>query len=348
MEEKRQNRISLINQIEKKRNSKVLCYLTGDRLGFETRIASDIYSLLYEHLIQERHRERIDLFIYSVGGLTIAAWGIVNLIRQFTDEFNVIIPFKALSSATLISLGANNILMSRNAQLSPIDPSVNTPFNPTIPIPQGQPSQQQPPRLNLLPISVEEVLGYYFLANKYFHIEKEEHIAEIFKTLTEHVHPLALGSVYRAREQIRILAKKLLSFHINTDEEKEKVENIINKLTYELYSHDYFISPREAKHELKLKVQEMDGEIETLCWELFKEYSEQMELNVPFNPEVLLGNNISGRGTFKRAYLESSLMTHLFVTDKEFKRIELYNQPNMPVQKGFQETLLYEGWKLYK
>jgi hypothetical protein len=36
----------------------------------------------------------------------MAAWGIVNLIREFFEWFAVLLPFKAHSSATLLSLGA--------------------------------------------------------------------------------------------------------------------------------------------------------------------------------------------------------------------------------------------------
>jgi len=49
--------------------------------------------------------------------------------------FNVIIPFKALSCATLMALGADNILMTKMGQLSPIDPSIDSPLAPTAPIP---------------------------------------------------------------------------------------------------------------------------------------------------------------------------------------------------------------------
>src|SRR6266542_1988815 len=104
----RDQRIELIKDIEELRQSKVLCYLTGDRRGgFETRIGSDVFSFFYEHLTKFGPVNNIDLFLYSTGGVTMAGFGMVNLIREFCKKLSVLIPFKAHSAATLIALGAD-------------------------------------------------------------------------------------------------------------------------------------------------------------------------------------------------------------------------------------------------
>ena len=151
-------RLKLIEEIEKERHSKVIVYITGDRPGFETKIASDIFSLVFKHLSSFGETTTIDLFLYSTGGLTISGWGLVNLIREFCEKFSVIIPFKAHSCATLIVLGADEIIMGKLGQLSPVDPSITSPYSPTLP------GVQQPGVVNLIPISVEDVVGYLDLA----------------------------------------------------------------------------------------------------------------------------------------------------------------------------------------
>ena len=140
----KEDRLRLIREIGEIRKSRVLCYLTGDRRGFHTRIHPEVNTLLYNHLKRIGKSDKIDLFLYSTGGVTMAALSIVNLIRGFCDEFAVIIPFKAFSTATLITLGADEILMSKLGQLGPVDPSVTMPFNPPAPEIPGQ----------VLPISV--------------------------------------------------------------------------------------------------------------------------------------------------------------------------------------------------
>ena len=46
------------------------------------------------------------------------------MIREFCDEFNVLIPYRAQSAATLLSMGADNIIMGKKAELGPIDPTL--------------------------------------------------------------------------------------------------------------------------------------------------------------------------------------------------------------------------------
>lgn len=75
-------------------------------------------------------------------------------------------------------------------------------------------------------------------------MKDERHLAEVFGYLSARVNPLALGTVYRAREQIGMLATKLLSLHMK---DEERIVKIVKLLTRELLSHDYCISRREAK-----------------------------------------------------------------------------------------------------
>lgn len=51
----RTKRMNLLESIEKKRKSKVLVYIAGDRRGLETKIATDIFPIFHSHLIQIGH-----------------------------------------------------------------------------------------------------------------------------------------------------------------------------------------------------------------------------------------------------------------------------------------------------
>ena len=116
--------------IEENRGSKLLVYFTGDRQGMETQIAQDALEYLAEQLDKIGKVEKISLMLYTRGGDTMTAYSLVNLIRQFCKEFEIIIPSKARSSGTIISLGADRIMMTKQATLGPIDPSLNSPLNP--------------------------------------------------------------------------------------------------------------------------------------------------------------------------------------------------------------------------
>jgi hypothetical protein len=44
------------------------------------------------------------------GGETLAAWRLVNLLRIYCDELEILIPMKALSAGTLICIGADKLV----------------------------------------------------------------------------------------------------------------------------------------------------------------------------------------------------------------------------------------------
>ena len=333
----RRRRVNLIKKLEERRNSRMFVYITGDRRGFETKIATDVFPFILEHLTSFGSVKQIDLFLYTPGGLTIAASGLVSLVREFCERFTVLIPFKAHSAGTLIALGANSIVMSRVGQLSPVDPSITSPYNPTAPTPQ--PGTLGPP----LPVNVEDVIGYLSLAKQEGGLSGMDALSSVFKELADKVHPLALGSVYRAREQIRMIAGQLLRTHMGLEREQE-INQIATKLARELYSHDYIIGRKEAKETLGLPIEDSPAEVDQIVWQLYKEYEDLLQLTVPYNPDVLLGEGDVTRQTFTRAVIESTLMTHAFQTIKEIKRVQI-TPPGAPAPTiGFQERTISDGW----
>ncbi|KUK47505.1 MAG: hypothetical protein XD74_1886, partial [Actinobacteria bacterium 66_15] len=122
-------RKSVIADIEAARGSKVLVYVTGDRTGLPpARIGEDAVRPMYDHLLAmsgDGPVENVDLFLYSRGGDVSVPWRIVSMIREFCTNYRVLIPYKAHSAATMISLGADEIVMGRKAELGPIDPTLS-------------------------------------------------------------------------------------------------------------------------------------------------------------------------------------------------------------------------------
>lgn len=336
----RAERLDLIQQIEAAREgNKLFCFVTGDRRNHETKIAMDILPFFYEHLFDFGHMSSIDLFLYTSGGDSVAGWGLVNLLREFCDRLNVIIPARALSCGTLISLGAHEILMGRGGQLSPLDPSVSSPYNPPAP------GQQSAGRLSLLPVSVEDMMAYLRMAQETGKLEKEETIASITRILSEKVHPLALGAAYRAREQGAMLATRLMEYH---EKDKTKIQSVVDYLTKAVPSHNYLIGKREAKEVIGLPIVDIPPTMEALVWALYREYEEWFELRRPYNPETVLGTSQVTTASFPRAALESvkdgRLRSHVFTTTKELRRVQS-TQPGIPIPiVGVQERIMAEEW----
>jgi ClpP class serine protease len=103
----------LIQQIEALRKSRVITYLTSDRSGpVNARVAMDIIPVISKQLQKIGKTQNIDLFLYSTGGDTMVPWRLVSMIREYCDKFSVLVPYKAHSAATMIALGADEVVMT--------------------------------------------------------------------------------------------------------------------------------------------------------------------------------------------------------------------------------------------
>lgn len=334
------DRMNLIGEIEQLRGSRLLVAVWGDRQNHQTIIAPDAHTIFFEHLEKIGEVPKIDVLLYTAGGHTLAAWGLANLVREYCETLGVLIPHRALSAGTLFTLAANEVIMTRLGQLSPIDPSINSPLGPRVELPN------QPGQFQIVPISVEDVVGFLDLAKEEAGLKEERSILAVFDRLSAKVEPLALGAVFRTRQQIVNLAERLLSFHMDGDEHKDERERIVARLTRELGSHDYLIGRSEVQKVLKLNVIDSSPDIETKLKALFTEYSALLELGTPYNADGFLGPDAQKIGVFSRAVIESTDLTHVFQTEKEVQRIQV-QQPGLPVPVvGIQERVLREDWRI--
>ena len=341
------NKIEIIKKIQKKRNSKVITYLTSDRAGpLNARIAGDIIPVISHQLRSISKTQNIDLFLFSQGGDTMVPWRLVSMIREYCDNFSVLIPYKAHSSATMISLGADEILMTDLSEISPIDPSTANIFNPTDP--QNA--------LNKIPISVEDVMAYFDLAKNKLGIQGDEDLTKIFNKFVEanpQIHPLALGNINRTHNLIRILAKRLLKSH-NKPMSDVNIAQIVDDLTEKLYSHQYYIGRKEAKNDLKIStVTFADNEISNLLSDLYEEYKIEMGLTInSWNPETELGENaLQNKKNYKIAYIESENLSTYFGITMEYKKQQIHivqQTPQGPLQIPQEQVvwrIIDQGWK---
>lgn len=332
-----------IKKIEELRGSKVITYITSDRQGpVNARVAMDIIPIISSQLRKIGKQEKIDLILYSAGGDTMVPWRLVSMIREYCDQFSVIIPYKAHSAATMISLGADEIVMSDMSELSPIDPSTVNVFNPVDP---------QNPQ-NRIPISVEEVMSYFDLAKNKFGIKSDEELTKIFNKFVESapsIHPLALGNVNRTHNLIKILAKRLLKSHKEAMKDDE-VEKIIEFLTEKLYSHQYYIGRKEAREDLGINsVVFADKELSYLMTEIYEEYNKEMKMTEIWNPEIEFSKGQNQE--YKIAFVENAEIGNHFGINMEFKKV----QQNIPQQTPTgiiqipQEQIVWrmvgQGWK---
>ena len=66
----------------------------------------------------------LDIVLHTPGGLVLAAMQIARAVREHKGKVTVFVPHYAMSGGTLISLAADEIVMSKHAVLGPIDPQL--------------------------------------------------------------------------------------------------------------------------------------------------------------------------------------------------------------------------------
>jgi hypothetical protein len=275
-------RTVIMREIERLRGSHLICYLTSLRPGTPSQMAEDQVRVFFDHLqgLPQCPAEKLDIFLCSNGGNGTVPWRLVALFREYAKSFNVLIPYRAYSAASLLALGADEIVMHPFAELGPIDPTVSNEYNPV-----------EGPTGRRLGISVEDVRAYVSFIKDTVGITHEDELVQAIKILAEKVHPLSLGNVERFVMQSRMIAKKILKTHMGSRSSDHEISEIVETMASKLYFHGHPINRREAREDLKLKVAKtVPQALETQMWSLYRDFETEFRSREEFNPAVLLAN----------------------------------------------------------
>ena len=107
-----------VEAVERVRSSTVISYVADQNALVGPEDAGMLVDSI-EMLLPagQRKLKKIDLFLHSPGGFLDSALKLVRIIQEFTDDFNVIVPLAAKSAATVICLGAREIVMTSFSEL---------------------------------------------------------------------------------------------------------------------------------------------------------------------------------------------------------------------------------------
>jgi len=139
-------------------------------------MSEDAVRHIFDHLLLLGRRPipKLDIFLVSNGGSGTVPWRLVSLFREFASELGVLIPYRAYSAASLLALGADEIVMHPFAELGPIDPTVSNEFNPV-----DQATRQR------IGISVEDVRAYVNFVKETVGITHEDELVKALEALAE-------------------------------------------------------------------------------------------------------------------------------------------------------------------
>ena len=318
-------RQAIYQAIETERGSIVIAFVTGERPGLETQIAGDAVTPFVSMLDAIGPQKKLSLLLDTYGGQTSAAWRLSNLIHSFCDELEIIVPTKAMSAGTLMALGADSIVMTKQAALGPIDPSIpNHPLAPTTSSVSGMPAR--------VPVSAEAVRGYIDEVKK--DVTDPTALASVWTHLASSIHPLVLGDVFRAGGQIRDLASELIGRQVSDPDQQNA---IIQLLCSDSGSHDYTINRRKAA-DIGLNVEKPSAGLYSLLTQVVQSWTAELETHVPFSHGAILGPNPAANYKLVRGLVECRNESYGFVTEGQVA-VAPTGLPNVIDQRTF------EGWR---
>jgi ATP-dependent protease ClpP protease subunit len=121
----REIRKAALEEMEKHSEGKTsafISFLSSETIG--ASIDSDDIPAFGDILMSVGEVDQLNLIINSPGGDGTVAEKIIELCRAYCKEFNVIVPNRAKSAATIIALGGDQIVMGYCSELGPIDAQV--------------------------------------------------------------------------------------------------------------------------------------------------------------------------------------------------------------------------------
>lgn len=115
-----------IARMEQQRGSRVLCVIHNDMMessNVDLLTTEDVLTALYA---LDPHTP-LDIILHTPGGLAYQGMQLARAIKAHKGKKTVFVPFYAMSAGTIMTLAADEIVMSNHAALGPIDTQVYIP-----------------------------------------------------------------------------------------------------------------------------------------------------------------------------------------------------------------------------
>lgn len=252
MEEKEANVLERIDtlalEITKTRQKSLLVLYYPEDGGFISPVdVSEVYNELRRGTKSTKIND-MDILLHTYGGVAHPAYRIIQLIRSFTNNVSMLVPFHAYSAGTLMCLGTDKICLGAYAALSPID----------------------------IHIALESGDIELIAVDKY--IEFVEHCKKVLEKnakfgtnvdeallveLVKEVGAINIGIFFRNREITKYYAEILLSDYMlnGVPDKEEKTEHIVDMMVFKfrqcpkiryLITHAILNIKQLTQNELKL------------------------------------------------------------------------------------------------
>jgi ClpP class serine protease len=215
-------RLERYKAIEKYRGRPLIVYATSTRPNVQAMLAADAVREFIDQMAEiEKENKSVDVLIHSSGGDALAAWKLMSILRERFQHVAVLVPFMAFSAATILAMGADEIVMHPYASLGPIDPQV------ALNLPDG----------NKRWFAFEDVGAFLRFLKESVGLTEQVHTSAVIDKLFSVVDPLTVGGAQRASELATDVGERLLEMHMTGVHEAGKAREIAKGLNKNFFAH---------------------------------------------------------------------------------------------------------------
>lgn len=266
-----QSRKSIYSRIEDIRQRPLIVYMTSPRANASGRMGGDVISEICDQIeALPEGCKKVDLLLVSNGGDGLVAWRAISMLRERVDEIGVLIPQTAYSAATLLALGADEIVMHPFANLGPIDPQIDVSR-------KGDDGKTEN-----IHFGSEDMEGFLEFAREKVGLTDQSNMLEVFRMFCKEVGTVPIGIAARSSLLSQQLGVKLLQSRKKKPKDERKSKTIVDRLNKKFFNHGYALSRTEAK-EIGLKVIYPDHNLENAMWSAWREVEKDFKIREPFN-----------------------------------------------------------------
>jgi hypothetical protein len=268
----------LYQEIEAKRDRPVIAYVTSSRPNAQAQMASDVIPRIAEQVrcVAPEHTA-IDLLIVSNGGDPTVAWRIVSVLRERFANVGVLLPFSAFSAATLLALGADEVVMHPFANLGPVDMQLTQ--RRRVSGPDGHPTGE----IEEVTFGSEDVRHFLEFLRADVGITDQAPLERAFELAIRDVGAIAVGSAKRGTNLALSMGEKLLGLHMD---DKNQAKAIAESFNSAFYHHGYPVGRREAAEAGLNVIKAEDLGLDDALWSVWTDVSTDMAMDTPFDPLV--------------------------------------------------------------
>jgi len=248
-----------LKQLQEYTKRNTILYASNWTQGKE--ISSNLISITDEdvqgfmEVISNISGEKLDLIIHSPGGTAEATEALVKYLRSKFNHIRVIIPYGAMSAATMLACAADIILMGNYSFIGPIDPQmiVNT-------------------RLGRQVIPAQSIIEQFKMAKD--ECNKNPKNLAVWLPIIEQYGPALIIQSQHANDLSKILVSEWLkNYMFSSCKDKEAIaKKIANRLAKHssFKSHSRHIGKIQAKNiGLKIEDLEKDDKLQDLALSVF-------------------------------------------------------------------------------